>query len=83
MARLAENCPMAKRPELIIEPKEFPLFLKARMLNASVAEFGKTLGVSPSLVYMLLAGTKKPSAAILKKLGLEVVYRAHALGTKD
>jgi hypothetical protein len=73
---LADNQPMAKRPELIIEPQEFPLFLKARMMNATVADFAKGLGVTPSLVYMLLAGTKKPSLAILKKLGLDVVYRA-------
>ena len=80
---MAENQAMAKRPELIIEPKEFPLFLKARMLNTSVAEFAKTLGVSPSLVYMLLAGTKKPSPAMIKKLGLEVVYRARIPESKN
>jgi hypothetical protein len=67
---------MSKRPELIIEPKEFPIFLKARMMNATVNEYAASLGVSPQLLYMLLTGTKKPSAAILKKVGLEVVYQA-------
>jgi hypothetical protein len=65
-----------KRPDLIIDPKDFHVFLKARMMRDTVAEYSAKLGVSPKLVWMLLNGTKKPSKAILKKVGLEVVYRA-------
>jgi hypothetical protein len=65
-----------KRTELIIDPVDFHVFLKARMMQDTVAEYAAKLGVSPKLVYMLLNGTKKPSAAILKKMGLEVVFRA-------
>lgn len=73
---------MSKRQDLIIEPRDFPVFLKARMLQAKVDEFAASLGVTPKLVYMLLNGSKKPSAAMLKKLGLEVVYRVADPGSK-
>jgi hypothetical protein len=65
-----------KRPDLIIDPRDFPVFLKARMMSDTVAEYAAKLGVSQNLVYMLLTGAKTPSKAILKKVGLEVVYRA-------
>jgi len=65
-----------KQQELIIDPKDFHVFLKARMFGDSMAEFAAKLGISTTLLYMLLAGTRKPSAAILKKVGLEVCYRA-------
>lgn len=64
-----------QQPDLIVEPEQFPLFLKARMMRGSVADLAKELGVTGKLVYMLLSGERKPSAAILKKLGLEVVFR--------
>lgn len=67
-----------KRPELIIDPEDFPIFLKARMMRDSVAEYADKLGVSPKLVYLLLTGKRTPSPAILKKMDLEVVYRAVA-----
>ena len=65
----------AKRSELIIDPKDFPVFLKARMMRDSAVDYATGLGISTKLLWMLLNGSKKPSAAILKKVGLEVVYR--------
>ncbi len=67
-----------KRSEMVIDPKDFPVFLRARMMRLNVAEYAAELGVTPKLVYMLLAGTRKPSAAILKKVGLKVVYQTMA-----
>lgn len=64
-----------KRPDLVIDPKDFPVYLKARMLRDTVAEFAAKLGVTPKLVYMLLTGKRKPSKTILKKVDLEVVFR--------
>jgi hypothetical protein len=63
-----------KQPDLIIDPEDFHVFLKARMGTDTVAEFGAKLGVTTKLVYFLLNGTRKPSAAILKKLGLKTVF---------
>lgn len=66
---------MKKRPDLIIDLEDFPVFLKARMLQDSVEEYAAKLGVSSKLLYALLRGSRKPSPAILKKLGLKVAYR--------
>jgi hypothetical protein len=66
----------AKWPELIIDPKDFPVFLRARMMQDSVAGYAAKLGISANLLYLLLTGKRKPSAAILRKVDLEVVYRA-------
>lgn len=67
-----------KNPDLVIEPEDFPVFLKARMLTDSVAEYAEKTGIHPKLLYLLLNGQRKPSAEILEKVGLEVVYRAKA-----
>jgi hypothetical protein len=70
-----------QQPDIIIEPENFRLFLMAwRGQHGSMAECAAKLGVSQKLIYMLLSGDRKPSAAILKKLGLEVVYRVKLSG---
>ena len=72
---LRENQGMSdKQPDLIIDPVDFPVFVKARMGTDTVAEFAAKIGVSPKLVYMLVSGSRTPSPAILKKLGLKVAY---------
>ena len=65
----------AKRSELVIDPVDFPVFLKARMMRDDVATYATKLGISANLLYLLLTRKRKPSAAILKKVDLEVVYR--------
>lgn len=70
-----------KENSLIIEPGDFHVYLKAWMgANGyqSVEQLAVRLGVSRELVYMLLTGSRKPSAAILEKVGLETVFRAVA-----
>jgi transcriptional regulator with XRE-family HTH domain len=71
---VGENQSMSEQPELIIHPTDFPVFLKARMMGLSVAEFAEKLEVTPKYIYMLLKGERPPSDAILKKVGLEVYY---------
>jgi hypothetical protein len=66
---------MSRKPDLIIEPKDFRAFLHGRFQGDADAAAAH-LGVSKKLVYMLLSGSRKPSSAILKKCGLEVVFRA-------
>jgi Helix-turn-helix len=67
-----------KRADLIIEPKDFPVFLKARMMSDSIAEYAAKTGIHPQMLYMMLAGKRPPSAEVLRKVGLEIVYRAKA-----
>jgi transcriptional regulator with XRE-family HTH domain len=65
---------MRKEPALVIHPSEFPVFLIAKIGKTPVVEFAESLGVTRQLVYMMLQGKRQPSAAVLKKLGLEVYY---------
>ena len=67
-----------KRQDLIIDPKDFPVFLKARMMNQSVAEYAVETGIHPQQIYNLLQGKRLPSKEDLQKVGLEIVYRAKA-----
>ncbi len=62
-----------KKPDRIFYMEEFPILLKAKMMNDTIAEFAEKLDVSPKLIYMLLAGTRAPSESILRKLGLMTV----------
>lgn len=56
--------------EVVVEVHDFPVFLAARRVQfGGVEGLAKHLGVSQKLVYYLLAGKRKPSNAILKKLG--------------
>jgi len=69
---------MAGKPRpIIIERNEFSAVMAARMgaLNLSVAQFAQQLGISRAAVYALMSGALPPSEKILKKVGLEVVYR--------
>jgi predicted transcriptional regulator len=71
----------ARRPgqqDLIIDPRDFPVFLKARMMTDSVAEYAEKTGIHQQLMYYMLQGNRPPSAEVLKKVGLEIVYRAKA-----
>ena len=63
-----------KQPDLIIDPEDFHVFLKARLGTDSVAEFAAKLDVTPKLVYLLLNGSRGPSKEILKKLGLKIAF---------
>jgi hypothetical protein len=73
-----------RQVRLTIEPKDFPVFLRARMMGDTVGEFAAKLNVTRSTVYMLLSGDLQPSAKILAKVGLKVAYgdastNAHSL----
>jgi hypothetical protein len=73
-----------KQVRLTIEPEDFPVFLRARMMGDSVGEFAAKLDVTRSTVYMLLSGELQPSAKILEKVGLKTAYgdasaNAHSL----
>lgn len=65
-----------KKQPLIIEPKDFRVFLAARMaaLGLKVADMAGVLGVSQATVYQLLSGTIAPSEEVLKRAGLRTVY---------
>ncbi len=65
---------MRKEPAIVIHPSDFPVFLIAKIGKTSVSKFAESLGVTRQLVYMMLQGKRQPSAAVLKKLGLEVYY---------
>jgi hypothetical protein len=67
--------PRKHHNDLVVDPADFPTFLKARMGGRTVAQFAKELGISENLLYVLLAGSRKPSAAVLKKLGLKIAYQ--------
>jgi hypothetical protein len=60
--------------DLIIDPEDFPVFLKGKLGSDTVATFAKKLGVSQKLVYYLISGQRPPSKAILKKLGLKIAF---------
>jgi len=60
---------------MIVDPKNFADFLKGRMMGDSVAEFSAKTGINQQLLYMLVQGKREPSEAVLKKVGLEIVYQ--------
>jgi len=66
-----------KQDSLVIAESEFRVYLVALMgaKKVTVKEFADELGVSVDLLYLLMQGKRKPSPAMLKKLGLEVSYR--------
>ncbi len=69
---------MAGKPRpIIIEPSDFSAYFAATMgaLGLNVAQFAAHLGISRAAVYALMSGELQPSEKILKKCGLEVVYR--------
>jgi transcriptional regulator with XRE-family HTH domain len=59
----------------VIAEHKFADFLEFHFAGKD-AEIAKKLGVVPKLIYLLRTGKRTPSAAILKRCGLEVVYRA-------
>ncbi len=68
---------MTKRPEAakitLIQPEEFPAEFR-RIVGGDVAGTAEQLGISSAFVYMLMQGTRKPSAALLAKCGFKVVF---------
>lgn len=69
-----------REPDLIIDPPDFPIFLKARMGTSTVAEFSAETGIHPKLIYQMLTAAngpgkgRAPSKDVLKKLSLKVAY---------
>jgi transcriptional regulator with XRE-family HTH domain len=65
-----------KKQPLIIEQKDFKVFLAARMgvLGGDIAGLAEFLGVSQATAYQLLSGAAEPSAEVLKRAGLRSVY---------
>lgn len=67
---------MAKPKPIIIETKDFPIFLATRMgtLRIKVADLAEELGVTAAAVYAMLAGDLIPGDAIIRKLGLRPAF---------
>jgi hypothetical protein len=69
-----------REPDLIIDPLDFPIFLKARMGTSTVAEFAAATGIHPKLIYQMLSAAdgsdkgRAPSKDVLKKLNLKIAY---------
>lgn len=61
----------------IMTAAELKMFVtvKMQMSGLDVQGYAKKLGVTHKLVYMMINGARLPSKALLKKLGLETVYR--------
>lgn len=65
-----------KKQRIIVEKKDFPVFLAARtaMAGSSISAMAELLGVGTATVYNLLAGSLEPNEEILKRAGLRMVY---------
>jgi plasmid maintenance system antidote protein VapI len=61
----------------IMTAAELKMFVtvKMQMSGLDVLAYAKKLGITHKLVYMMINGARLPSKALLKKLGLETVYR--------
>jgi predicted transcriptional regulator len=64
-------------PSGILTASELKMFVtvKMQMSGLDVRGYAEKLGVPHQTIYAILAGDRLPSKALLKKLGLEVVYR--------
>jgi predicted transcriptional regulator len=49
--------------------------IKMQMLGLDAKGYAERMGVPHQTIYAILSGARLPSKAMLKKLGLEVVYR--------
>jgi predicted DNA-binding transcriptional regulator AlpA len=61
----------------VIAAAELKIFvqLKMQMAGLSAPEYAEQMGVPRQTIYAILNGDRLPSKALLKKLGLETVYR--------
>jgi len=68
----------------ILTAEELKMFVtvKMQMSGLDVKGYAEKLGVSHKMVYMIMNGSRLPSKALLKKLGLETVYRIAKEGGK-
>jgi predicted transcriptional regulator len=68
----------------VITASELKMFVtvKMQMSGLDVKGYAEKLGVPHQTIYAILAGARLPSKALLKKLGLEVVYRITEKGGK-
>jgi plasmid maintenance system antidote protein VapI len=61
----------------VITTDELKMFVtvKMQMSGLDVRGYAEKLGVPHQTIYAIMTGARLPSKALLKKLGLEVVYR--------
>jgi predicted transcriptional regulator len=64
----------------IITSNELKMFVtvKMQMSGLDVQGYAEKLGVPHQTIYAIMTGARLPSKALLKKLGLETVYRITA-----
>lgn len=72
---------MGKRTRLgtsgVITAPELKMFVtvKMQMAGLDVRGYAEKLGVPHQTIYAIMGGARLPSKSLLKKLGLEIVYR--------
>jgi len=68
----------------VITASELKMFVtvKMQMAGLDVKAYAEKLGVPHQTIYAILTGARLPSKSLLKKLGLEVVYRIMEKGGK-
>lgn len=61
----------------ILTAQELKMFVtvKMQMSGLDVRGYAEKLGVPHQTIYAIMTGARLPSKALLKKLGLETVYR--------
>jgi hypothetical protein len=71
-------------PSGILEAAELKMFVtvKMQMAGLDVKGYAEKLGVPHQTIYAIMTGARLPSKALLKKLGLEIVYRISPEGGK-
>jgi hypothetical protein len=81
---LLRLCGMEKKAKVgssgVITADELKIFvqLKMQMSGLTALEYAEKMGVPRQTIYAILNGDRLPSKALLKKLGIEVVYRITA-----
>jgi transcriptional regulator with XRE-family HTH domain len=66
---------MIAMPMNVVQPENMILFVQHKMGARSRKEFAEALGCSELEVSRVLRGERFPSKAMLKRLGLKVVYQ--------
>jgi predicted DNA-binding transcriptional regulator AlpA len=67
---------------LTVEELKMYVTVKVQMSGLDVRAYAAKLGVPHQTIYAIMNGKRLPSKALLKKLGLEVVYRISPEGGK-
>jgi predicted DNA-binding transcriptional regulator AlpA len=64
----------------ILTASELKMFVtvKVQMSGLDVRAYAEKLGVPHQTIYAIMTGARLPSKSLLKKLGLETVYRISA-----